>query len=37
LTGEDVLEPPKPLAEECKKLEIDDPFTVCEIRETLFF
>lgn len=38
LTSEDVLEPPKRLAEECKKLGIDDDaFTVCDIGETLFF
>lgn len=37
LTSEDVLEPPKRLAEECKKLGIDDgAFTVCDIGETLF-
>lgn len=38
MTSEDVLEPPKRLAEECKKRGIeDDAFTVCDIGETLFF
>ncbi|KAF8970885.1 N-acyl-phosphatidylethanolamine-hydrolyzing phospholipase D [Flammula alnicola] len=38
LTAEDVVEPPKRLAEECKKAGIEDgAFTVCDIGETLFF
>lgn len=38
LTTEDVLEPPKRLREECKKLAIaDEDFTVCDIGESLFF
>ncbi|KAF8152553.1 N-acyl-phosphatidylethanolamine-hydrolyzing phospholipase D [Crassisporium funariophilum] len=38
LTSEDIFEPPKRLAEECKKLGIaDDAFTVCDIGETRFF
>ncbi|GLB43039.1 putative beta-lactamase superfamily domain containing protein [Lyophyllum shimeji] len=38
LTTEDVLDPPKRLAEECKKVGIEDgAFRVCEIGETCFF
>ncbi|KAF8907145.1 Metallo-hydrolase/oxidoreductase [Mucidula mucida] len=38
LTTEDVLEPPRKLKEECKKLGIEDGvFTVCDIGETTFF
>ncbi|KDQ61052.1 hypothetical protein JAAARDRAFT_124098 [Jaapia argillacea MUCL 33604] len=38
LTTEDVVEPPKRLAEECKKAGIEDgAFSVCDIGETLFF
>lgn len=38
LTTEDVVEPPKRLAEECKKIGIEDgAFGVCEIGETIFF
>ncbi|KAF8152552.1 N-acyl-phosphatidylethanolamine-hydrolyzing phospholipase D [Crassisporium funariophilum] len=38
LTSEDVYEPPKRLAEECKKAGIEDgAFTVCNIGETLWF
>ncbi|KAJ3505933.1 hypothetical protein NLJ89_g7154 [Agrocybe chaxingu] len=38
LTSEDVLDPPKRLAEECKKIGIDeDAFTVCDIGETVLF
>jgi N-acyl-phosphatidylethanolamine-hydrolysing phospholipase D len=38
LTTEDVTEPPKHLAEECKKVGIEDgAFEVCEIGQTLFF
>ena len=37
LTAEDVLEPPKKLAEECNKAGIEEgAFGVCEIGETLF-
>ncbi|KAG6829661.1 hypothetical protein H0H92_003904 [Tricholoma furcatifolium] len=38
LTAEDVLEPPKKLAEECRKIGIEEgAFSVCEIGETVFF
>ncbi|KAJ2916883.1 hypothetical protein MD484_g3479, partial [Candolleomyces efflorescens] len=38
LTTEDVFEPPRRLAEECKKIGIPEgDFTVCDIGETLFF
>jgi len=38
LTTEDVLEPPKRLREECRKLDIaDEDFTVCDIGQSLFF
>jgi N-acyl-phosphatidylethanolamine-hydrolysing phospholipase D len=38
LTTEDVLDPPKRLAEECKKSNIDeDAFITCDIGETLLF
>ncbi|KDR71859.1 hypothetical protein GALMADRAFT_253640 [Galerina marginata CBS 339.88] len=38
LTGEDVVEPPKRLAEECKKAGIEEgAFTVCDIGQTLWF
>ncbi|KAF9552860.1 N-acyl-phosphatidylethanolamine-hydrolyzing phospholipase D [Agrocybe pediades] len=38
LTAEDVTEPPRRLAEECKKIGIPDgDFTVCEIGETRHF
>lgn len=38
LTTEDVVDPPKRLAEECKKAGIEDGvFRVCDIGETLFF
>ncbi|EAU81600.1 N-acyl-phosphatidylethanolamine-hydrolyzing phospholipase D [Coprinopsis cinerea okayama7 len=38
LTSEDILEPPKRLKEECRKLGInEEDFTVCDIGQTLFF
>ncbi|TFK35176.1 N-acyl-phosphatidylethanolamine-hydrolyzing phospholipase D [Crucibulum laeve] len=38
LTTEDVTEPPKRLAEECKRVGIEDgAFNICDIGETLFF
>ncbi|EJC99211.1 Metallo-hydrolase/oxidoreductase [Fomitiporia mediterranea MF3/22] len=38
LTMEDVTEPPRKLAEECKKLDIpDEDFGVCDLGETVFF
>ena len=38
LTTEDVVEPPRRLAEECKKVGIEDgAFVVCDIGETLWF
>jgi N-acyl-phosphatidylethanolamine-hydrolysing phospholipase D len=38
LTGEGILDPPTRLAEERKKLDIeDDAFVTCDIGETLFF
>ncbi|KIM37395.1 hypothetical protein M413DRAFT_448461 [Hebeloma cylindrosporum] len=38
LTSEDVVEPPRRLAEECKKVDIEDgAFVVCDIGETLWF
>ncbi|KAH6892844.1 N-acyl-phosphatidylethanolamine-hydrolyzing phospholipase D [Coprinopsis sp. MPI-PUGE-AT-0042] len=38
LTSEDILEPPKRLREECRKLDIpDDDFTVCNIGQTMLF
>ncbi|KAF9522897.1 beta-lactamase superfamily domain-containing protein [Crepidotus variabilis] len=38
LTTEDILEPPKRLAEECKKIGIEeDAFVTCDIGQTLLF
>jgi hypothetical protein len=38
LTDEDIVDPPRRLAEECRKLDIeDDAFVTCDIGETLFF
>jgi len=38
LTSEDLTDPPKRLAEECKKVGIpEDDFTTCEIGQTFFF